>query len=313
MRTDEYAAMYAVEDEHWWYVGMRAVADALLRRRFRGRRGRLEILDAGCGTGGNSAHLRRYGRVTGIDFSADALTLAAERPGLRLGRASVEAVPFADNTFDLVLSNDVLCHLGVASDASALRELARVLRPGGVLYLQLPAYEWLRSHHDAAVHTGHRYRAGEVRALLDDVGLRVRRITHANGALLPAATAWRALNRLRPGSHEATRSDVRPLARPVNALLRAALQVESTWLARRDLAAGLSVIGIAEKPGVMPGPEGDASVTVIPATMTSRAAGFAIEHRAIERRAVGRGRVRFLKPRIIPHGTPHEPANGVPD
>lgn len=249
MRQDEYAAMYAVEDEHWWYVGMRAVADALLERRFNRRRGRLDILDAGCGTGGNSAHLRRYGRVTGIDFSADALALAAERPGLRLGRASVEAIPFATASFDLVLSNDVLCHLGVANDATALGELVRVLRPGGVLYLQLPAYEWLRSHHDEAVHTGHRYRTGEVRTLLRDAGLRVHRVTHANSALLPAAAAWRALNRLWSGSGGAGRSDVRPLAMPANALLRTALRLESPLIARRDLPFGLSVIGVAEKVG----------------------------------------------------------------
>src|SRR5688500_10747084 len=140
MKPDEYAAMYAVEDDHWWYAGMRRIADVLLAARFNSRGGRLKVLDAGCGTGGNSAHLRAYGDVTGIDFSAHALALARERPGLRLARASVESLPFPDASFDLVLSNDVLCHLGVASDARAVAELARVLRPGGVLYLQLPAY-----------------------------------------------------------------------------------------------------------------------------------------------------------------------------
>src|SRR5262249_51176293 len=129
MRADEYAAMYAVEDDHWWYAGRRRVADALLCDRFPGRRGELQILDAGCGTGGNSAYLRRYGRVTGIDFSAHALGFACERPGLRLARASVETLPFADASFDLVLSNDVLCHLGVASDATAVPAFAPLLRP----------------------------------------------------------------------------------------------------------------------------------------------------------------------------------------
>jgi SAM-dependent methyltransferase len=207
---------------------------------------RLNILDAGCGTGGNSAHLRAYGRVTGVDFSADALRFAAERPGLRLARASVEALPFADASFDLVLSNDVLCHLGVASDAVAVREFARVLRPGGVLFLQLPAYEWLRSHHDAAVHTGHRYTAAEMRALLRAGGLRPRRVTYANAALLPAAAAWRVLHRLLPDRAEDARSDVRPVAGPLNAVMRAVLDLESRLLARRNLPWGLSVIGVAE-------------------------------------------------------------------
>ena len=246
MRTEEYAAMYAVEDEHWWYTGMRRVADALLWRRFDGRRGRLDVLDAGCGTGGNSAHLRAYGRVTGIDISHDALRFARERAGLRLARASVEALPFADASFDLVLSNDVLCHLAVASDVMAVREFARVLRPGGVLFLQLPAYEWLRSHHDAAVHTAHRYTAGEMRALLRAAGLRVRRVTYANSVLLPAAAAWRALNRVR-ADDASVHSDVRPVAGPLNAVLRAALSLEAPLVARRNLPFGLSVIGVGEK------------------------------------------------------------------
>lgn len=247
MRPDEYAAMYAVEDDHWWYTGMRRVAGALLNSCIDGRRGRLDILDAGCGTGGNSAYLRSYGRVTGIDFAAEALRFACERPGLRLARASVESLPFADASFDLVLSNDVLCHLGVMNDTLAVRELARVLRPGGVLFLQLPAYQWLRSHHDEAVHTGHRYTTREIRALLRAGGLRVRRITHANGVFLPAAAAWRVLSRLRPGRDTSERSDVRPVVGPVNALMRRALTLEASLLARRDLRVGLSVIGVAQK------------------------------------------------------------------
>jgi SAM-dependent methyltransferase len=247
MRPDEYAAMYAVEDDHWWYVGMRQIADALLKRRLNGGYRQLDVLDAGCGTGGNSAHLRDYGRVTAIDYSGDALTFARERPGLRLARASVERLPFADASFDLVVSNDVLCHLGVSNDALAVREFARVLRPGGLLYVQLPAYEWLRSHHDEAVFTGHRYTAAELRGLLRTGDLRVRRLTYANSLLLPAAAAWRMVNRVIPGDRAHERSDVRRLAAPLNSLMRTILRLEAPLLARRRLPFGLSVIGVAEK------------------------------------------------------------------
>jgi SAM-dependent methyltransferase len=246
VKPGEYAAMYRVEDSHWWYVGMRRVADALLRARFNGRAGRLDILDAGCGTGGNAEHLRGYGRVTGIDVSADALAFAGRRPGLALARASVEAVPFRNGSFDLVLSNDVLCHLHVADDARAVQEFARVLRPGGVVYLQLPAFDRLRSHHDAAVYTTHRYTAEEVRTLLRGAGLRVRRVTYANALLFPAAAAWRAVHKL--GDHQASeRSDVRPVPAAVNLALRVALSLEAPVIQRRDLPFGLSVIGVAEK------------------------------------------------------------------
>src|SRR5262249_11867668 len=156
------------------------------RARLNGRAGGLDILDAGCGTGGNSRHLQRYGRVTGIDVSQHALRFARLRPGLALAHASVERLPFRDDSFDLVLSNDVLCPLHVSDDAHAAVEFARVLRPGGVLYLQLPAFDQLRSHHDAAVYTAHRFTAAETRKLLRSAGLQVRRVTYANALLFPA-------------------------------------------------------------------------------------------------------------------------------
>ena len=246
MRTDEYAAMYGVEDTHWWYVGMRHVADALLAARINGQRGALDILDAGCGTGGNSAHLQSYGRVTGVDVMAEAVGFARQRPGLRLALGSVDRLPFRDAAFDLALSNDVLCHL-LVDDQAAASELARVLRPGGLLYLQLPAFDRLRSHHDAAVHTRHRYRATEVERLLRRAGLTPVRLTYANALLFPAAAAWRAAHKL--GNPEATEhSDVHPIAPVVNSALKTALRAEAALVRRWRLPFGLSVIALAEKP-----------------------------------------------------------------
>lgn len=248
MRTAEYQAMYEVEDGHWWYTGMRRILDALVRHRFSERYGSLQVLDAGCGTGGNSAYLRRYGEVSGFDFSDEALRFARQRPGLTLARASVDHIPFRDGCFDLVLSNDVLCHLSVADEQQAVREFARVLRPGGLLYLQLPAFDRLRSHHDVAVHTKHRFTGDEVRNLLRGGGLRVRRVTYANALLFPAAAGWRMLNKGK--DHEQIeQSDVHPVPRVVNTVLRTALSLEAPVLRRRRLPFGLSVIGVAEKRG----------------------------------------------------------------
>lgn len=240
--------MYRVEDTHWWYTGMRRVAGVLLRRRFDGRTGNLAVLDAGCGTGGNAEYLRRFGDVTGVDVSGEALRFARRRPALRLAHASVERLPFRDNSFDLVLSNDVLCHLQVADDRRAVDEFARVLRPGGVLYLQLPAFDQLRSHHDAAVFTKHRYSAAEVRALLGGAGLAVRRVTYANALLFPLAAAWRSIHKL-GAPEESEQSDVRPVPGLLNAALRAVLSLEAPLINRRDLPFGLSVIGVAVKRG----------------------------------------------------------------
>src|ERR1700730_14844786 len=122
MEREQYAIMALREERHWWYAGMRQVALAVLRDALDGRRG-LRILDAGCGTGGTTVELRRFGEVVGIDLAWEALEPASAR-GLRaLSRASIEHLPFGQATFNVVTSFEVVYHLGVGSDASALREI----------------------------------------------------------------------------------------------------------------------------------------------------------------------------------------------
>src|SRR6185503_9976620 len=131
LEAEQYAVMARRETRHWWYAGMRRVALAVLDRALAGQTG-LHVLDAGCGTGGTTTELRRFGNVVGIDLSWDALTPARERGLHNLARASIEHLPFVDAAFDLVTSFEVIYHLGVGSDADALRELRRVLKPDGL-------------------------------------------------------------------------------------------------------------------------------------------------------------------------------------
>src|SRR5262245_40242611 len=152
MDREQYAIMYEVEQTHWWYRGMRRSTRALLRRYLRSGQ-TYEILDAGCGTGGTTEDLYEFGRVTGIDFSTDALGFAASRGIGRLVRGSVEQLPFPDHTFDLVTSFDVIYHRAVIDERAALAEFRRVLRPGGLALVRLPAYDWLRGAHDVVIHT----------------------------------------------------------------------------------------------------------------------------------------------------------------
>src|SRR5438309_3910201 len=155
MEREQYAIMARREERHWWYAGMRRVALAVLEGAIRGRRG-LRILDAGCGTGGTTVELRRFGDVVGVDLAWEALEPASGRGLRELARASIEQLPFGGATFDVVTSFEVVYHLGVASDMSALTELRRVLKPAGLLLLRVPAHDWLRGQHDRLVHTLHR-------------------------------------------------------------------------------------------------------------------------------------------------------------
>ncbi|HEX2324971.1 MAG TPA: class I SAM-dependent methyltransferase [Chloroflexota bacterium] len=261
MNPAEYEAMYRLEDRLWWYTGMRRITAAALGKRLSGAAGPLRILDAGCGTGGNLAWLTRvWGRAWGVDLSPLATAYCRRRGLTRVSRASVLELPFAEGTFDLVTSFDVIYHLGVADDVAALREMRRVLRPGGALFVRVPALERLQSHHDVAVHTRQRYRAAELRRKAEAAGLRVERASYANTVLLPLAAVSRLGGRLRSalagpgpmgpkGGGEVVRSDVRPAPALLNTLFGAVLGLEAVLLTRIDLPIGLSALVVARRPG----------------------------------------------------------------
>ncbi len=138
VRPDYYARLHAVEEQHWWHVGMREITAALLREPL--ARGQLSLLDAGCGTGGFLAWATEQGpfdRVAGVDISAEAVELARDAvPGADLHVAPVHDLPFEDSSFDVAVLNDVLQHVDEDEVGAGLRELLRVLRPDGVLLVR---------------------------------------------------------------------------------------------------------------------------------------------------------------------------------
>jgi SAM-dependent methyltransferase len=244
MNPSEYEALFQVEETHWWFLALRREIQAALEGSAVG--GGADFLDAGCGTGGLLSALGGTGRRgIGIDASPLALALAARRGLARLAAADATRMPFPDSSFDAATSIDVLCHRGV-EERAALAELYRCLRPGGVLVLQVPAFEALRGPHDDAVWTNRRFRRAEVDGLLRDAGFRVRELRYRNALLFPAAALWRLLGRRR---RAASRSDVAPVPASVNAALSAVTRLEAR-LARAGwrFPAGLSVFAVAERP-----------------------------------------------------------------
>ena len=245
MNVEEYARMYEAEETQWWYAGMRAISLAILGSEWRdGGAEARTILDAGCGTGNNLAHLRRFGRTIGVDLSADALRLCRSR-GVAAARGNLLALPFADGSFDAVTSFDVIYHRWVADDRVAVREIARVLRPGGLLLLRVPALKMLWGAHDEAVLSRHRYTRGEVRRLLEGEGLEIVRLTYANSLLFPVIAIRRTLDRLTGR----TGSDVGFLPPPLEWTFRNLLGLESRLVRRLSLPIGASVFALARKPG----------------------------------------------------------------
>ena len=243
MNHEEYEVMYQVEDHHWWYLGMERITRSLLDQTI-GQHPSMSILDAGCGTGAVMAYLAQYGQATGFDFSAEALRFSRQRGHQSLAQASVIDLPYADSSFDLVTSFDVICEIGV-DDEQALHEFARVLKPGGWLLLRLPAYDWLRGKHDAAVYIRHRFTASELKTKITASGLKPDRLSYANTLLFPLVVAKRLSERL--FSRNQSGSDLTLDPGRLNGLLTGILSAEAPLICSVGLPFGLTVVALAHK------------------------------------------------------------------
>ena len=250
--------MAAVEDHMWFYRALhthveRALAKGLAKAAQAMATPMVgagtfatgfQILDAGCGTGGLIRRLeRRYPdwQWTGVDVEPLACELALSRCASTILQGSLHALPFPDSAFDAVVCSDVLYHLD--DDVGALRELFRVLRPGGLAVINVPAHQWLWSYHDVTVHGRRRYDRRTLERKLCEAKFGQAELTHWNALPLPLVMVRRKL--LRPPS---SGSDVRLYPAPIEALFRAGASAERWWIgAIAPLPFGSSILGTARK------------------------------------------------------------------
>ncbi len=245
MRVAELQEMYELEDSYWWFVGRRRMIRRLIATYAPPVRP-LRILDAGCGTGGTMAALAKLGEMHGCDASPDALRMCRARGDWELSCASVEAMAYPDEQFDVVVSADVLEH--VPDDARAMREMTRVLRPGGLLVTAVPAHMWLWSEHDDALGHLRRYERRQFRELVEGAGLQTRKMTEAVALALPAVLVYRGMRRLTRREGRPKTSLVR-LPHVLNRLLIALLDIENALMPYISLPLGTSLVCAATRPG----------------------------------------------------------------
>jgi SAM-dependent methyltransferase len=244
MEDAEYRKLAAVEDDMWYFNGLHALIERELGVASSVRP--FSVLDAGCGTGGLIRRLapdHSDWSWTGVDLSPLACALARERTRADIVEASVTALPFPAGHFDAVVSADVLYHLD--DDAAALRESARVLRPGGLIVINVPAFPWLWSYHDIAVQGRRRYRRRELQEKLRVAGFEPLRATYWNTVLFPLIVVRR---KILPAPRDG--SDVQRYPALVEGLGRLALAGERAWLRSVGrLPWGSSVFAVGRKCG----------------------------------------------------------------
>lgn len=191
-------------------------------------------------------YLSSFGHVTGCDYSPLAMDYCQRRQLSRLTQAGVEKLPYAAHSFDLVTSFDVLYHQAVTSYQDALDEFYRVLKPGGYVFLRLPAYDRLRGHHDEVIATARRFTTHDLRVAFDNSRFMMQTVTYVNTILLPLALAKRIFEPIFPPSDDM--SDVYPVPRWLNRLFADCLRAEARWLrSGYTLPYGLTVLAIGKK------------------------------------------------------------------
>jgi SAM-dependent methyltransferase len=234
MREAAYREHYAVEDEHWWFRGRRAVVEALLARTALPAEPR--ILDAGCGTGGNLWRYSRLGDAWGVDPSSEAVGFCRQRGLESVRQAGLESLPFDDGSFDLIAATDVIEH--IEAEERALRELWRVAAPGGAMLLTVPAYTWLWSEEDDNLHHKRRYTRSRLRRAVERCDWQPRIETYFNTVLLPPI----ALAKRLPRRSNGRKADLERTPAALNGPLSAPMRLEARLIRRGlRLPAGVSV------------------------------------------------------------------------
>jgi SAM-dependent methyltransferase len=159
MQQHTYSIMYRIEESHWWFTGRKRIIAGFVERICNGSTEHSpHILDVGCGTGANLEMLAQFGQAAGVDVSPDALAFCRERGLQDVRQGEAEHLPYADASFDLVTGLDVVEHLD--DDIAGLKEMRRVLRPGGRALLFVPAFMFLWGVQDDVSHHRRRYTLG---------------------------------------------------------------------------------------------------------------------------------------------------------
>src|SRR6266478_204705 len=243
MNIAEYAEMYKLESFYWWFVARRRLLDSfvsVIAHEFK----RPTILDVGCGTGINFSVLGKHGLTFSSDASEEALRFSKSRGIDGLVRSHIGSLPFMASTFDIVTALDVLEH--VDDDLCALDELLRVTSEGGMLVITVPAYGFLWSEHDEALHHRRRYAASELRNKLTNAGFEVQRISYYITFLFFPILFMRFVQSVSKKSVHAKTSHVL-LPKWLNSLLIAILGFERVLLRWMNFPFGVSIVCLARK------------------------------------------------------------------
>lgn len=243
MEQQEYSTMFELESDYWWFVARRSLVEEIVRQEAQ-KCQNPNIFDVGCGTGANLLAFSRYGKSFGVDMSSAAIKFCRTRGLTNLVLSKVESLAYLSDSFDIVTALDVLEHID--DDLVAMKELYRVCKVGGMLLVTVPAYGFLWSEHDEALHHRRRYAAYELRNKLTLAGFDIEKCTYFITLFFFPILFIRILQGIFKNSTHPKTSHIQ-LSKSVNQLLIWVLAFEQWLIHFINLPFGVSIVCTARK------------------------------------------------------------------
>lgn len=243
MNAEEYTNLEAIEADHWYYAGKREFAVAWLRRARPPAPENL-LLDCGAGTGRFAQEMARHCRVLVLDDHEEALRILRTRfhPEQILSLAG-DRVPLPDESIDYVTALDVLEH--TPDDRAVVEGFHRLLRPGGIALVTVPASMALWSDWDEALHHFRRYSRLQLQALFPAAQWEIVHLNYTNVFAYPAVWLVRKWRRWFPRRSGEARTEDRLPPRWLNGLLRTLFVAPALW--RWPQPFGVSLLLVARR------------------------------------------------------------------
>ncbi len=238
MKREAYDEMYKNENTHWWCVSQRKILRKILNQYISNKT--KNVLEVGCGTGGNLLMLKEYGDLSAMEPDDEARRLANSK-NICLVKKGVlpNNIPF-DECFDLICMLGVLEH--VDNDLETLKFIKDKLKQKGILVITVPAYKFLWGFHDVIVHHKRRYTKKQLTKLLSKSGLKIKYVTYYNTFLFPIIATIKILkNMLRiKSNNEASMPWI-----PINNLLTKIFSSEKLILPQLSFPFGVHILILA--------------------------------------------------------------------
>jgi 2-polyprenyl-3-methyl-5-hydroxy-6-metoxy-1,4-benzoquinol methylase len=244
MERGVYQKFYEVDKNHFWKISRRRLILEWLQRYAQDKRG-LKILDIGGACSILSSDMRKLGQVTVIEPDSETVKIAKELFAIDIRYGKLPNDIPVEGLYDVVTLLDVLEHID--DDKEAIKSVWKLLRPGGLFLCTVPAFQWLWSSHDVALHHKRRYHCKGLFNLLQAAGFEIKRFSYYTSLFFPITVLHRLARKVippeKPGTYSAPIQSVF-----INSLLCAIMSIERFALRYVDLPFGSSLIAVCFKP-----------------------------------------------------------------